>query len=163
MVLHPRIVGFPRKGRLRGWTAPKDIILRILRGRTDPHAGGTNRVFEYFGEGAASISATGKSTICNMGAELGATTSLFPYDQSMKRYLESCGRQETADLAERFAGLLQADPEVLAAPTRYFTELIEIDLDKLEPHIVGPHSPDKASTISGMPAHISRGSLLKKR
>jgi aconitate hydratase len=159
-VLHPRIVGVHLKGRLRGWAAPKDIILRLLAQLTC--AGGTNRVFEYFGEGAASISATGKGTICNMGAELGATTSIFPYDLSMKRYLDSCGRQEAAEIAERFAGLLKADPEVLAAPDRYFAELIDIDLDELEPHIVGPHSPDKATTVSGMPDHIAKGDYPEK-
>lgn len=154
-VLHPRIVGVHLKGRLQGWTAPKDIILRLLAQLTC--SGGTNRVFEYFGEGLESISATGKSTICNMGAELGATTSLFPFDQSMKIYLEACGRPETADLAEKYAHLLAADADVLADPKSYFAEVIEIDLDLLEPHIVGPHSPDRATTVTNMAGHIEAG------
>ncbi len=154
-VLHPWIVGVHLKGSLRGWTAPKDIILRLLAELTC--AGGTNRVFEYFGEGAARISATGKSTICNMGAELGATTSLFPFDAHMQRYLESCGRQPAAALAARYDALLQADPEVLANPAAYFNEIIEIDLDSLEPHVVGPHSPDRATTVSGMADHVAGG------
>lgn len=154
-VLHPRIVGVHLKGRLRGWTAPKDVILRLLAELTC--AGGTNRVFEYFGEGAAHISATGKSTICNMGAELGATTSLFPFDAHIQRYLESCGRQPAAQLAARHAALLQADPEVLAHPAGYFSEVIEIDLDSLEPHVVGPHSPDRATTVRGMADHVESG------
>jgi len=154
-VLHPRVVGVHLKGRLLGWTAPKDIILKLLAELTC--AGGTNRVFEYFGEGAASISATGKSTICNMGAELGATTSLFPFDGHMRRYLESCGRKPAADMAVRYADMLQADPEVLADPAGYFSEVIEIDLDSLRPHVVGPHSPDRATTVSGMADHVASG------
>jgi len=159
-VLHPRIVGVHLKGSLQGWTAPKDIILRLLAQLTC--SGGTNRVFEYFGEGAATLSATGKSTICNMGAELGATTSLFPFDLRMKSYLESCGRQEAADLAERFDDLLRADAEVLANPAGYFFEVIEIDLDSLEPHVVGPHSPDRAATVSRMAGHIAEGGYPEK-
>ena len=159
-VLHPHIVGVHLKGRLHGWAAPKDIILHLLARLTC--AGGTNRVFEYFGAGVESISATGKSTICNMGAELGATTSLFPFDRRMRLYLESCGRGEAAELAERHADLLRADPEVLADPTSYFAEVIEIDLDQLEPHVVGPHSPDRAATVSGMAAHIAAGGYPEK-
>ena len=159
-VLHPRIVGVHLKGRLHGWTAPKDIILRLLAELTC--AGGTNRVFEYFGAGVESISATGKSTICNMGAELGATTSLFPFDRRMELYLQSCGRGEAAVLARQYADLLRADPEVLAEPTRYFAEVIEIDLDALEPHVVGPHSPDRAATVSGMAAHVAAGGYPEK-
>ncbi len=159
-VLHPLIVGVHLKGSLQGWTAPKDIILRLLAQLTC--SGGTNRVFEYFGEGAKSISATGKSTICNMGAELGATTSLFPFDRSMKIYLDACDRREVADLAEKYAHLLKPDPEVLADPERYFAEVIEIDLGGLEPHIVGPHSPDRATTVSGMAGHISAGGYPAK-
>ncbi|MBB5348163.1 aconitate hydratase [Desulfoprunum benzoelyticum] len=159
-VLHPHIVGVHLKGRLHGWTAPKDIILRLLAVLTC--AGGTNRVFEYFGDGVESISATGKSTICNMGAELGATTSLFPFDRRMQLYLQSCGRREAAELAGQHADLLRADPEVLADPTRYFAEVIEIDLDALEPHVVGPHSPDRATTVSGMAAHVAAGGYPEK-
>ena len=159
-VLHPHIVGVHLKGRLHGWSAPKDIILRLLAELTC--AGGTNRVFEYFGDGVESISATGKSTICNMGAELGATTSLFPFDRRMELYLQSCGRGEAAELAGRHTDLLRADPEVLADPTRYFAEVVEIDLDALEPHVVGPHSPDRAATVSGMAAHIAAGGYPEK-
>ncbi|MGW8160102.1 MAG: aconitate hydratase [Desulfoprunum sp.] len=159
-VLHPRIVGVHLKGRLRGWAAPKDIILRLLAQLTC--AGGTNRVFEYFGDGVETISATGKSTICNMGAELGATTSLFPLDRRMKLFLESCGRLEAAELAERHADLLQADPGVLADPASCFAEIVEIDLDTLEPHVVGPHSPDRTATVSRMAAHITEGGCPEK-
>lgn len=159
-VLHPRVVGVHLTGRLHGWTAPKDIILRLLAELTC--AGGTNRVFEYFGEGAASISATGKSTICNMGAELGATTSLFPFDSHMQRYLESCGRKAAADLAVTYADMLRPDPEVLANPAGHFAEVIEIDLDRLEAHIVGPHSPDRATTVSGMADHVAAGNYPEK-
>jgi len=159
-VLHPRIVGVHLKGSLQGWAAPKDIILKLLAQWTC--SGGTNRVFEYFGEGAQTISASGKSTICNMGAELGATTSLFPFDRSMKIYLDACNRREAADLAEQYDHLLRADSEVMASPERYFAEVIEIDLDTLEAHIVGPHSPDRATTVSGMAGYISTGGYPEK-
>ena len=154
-VLHPSIVGVHLTGELQGWTAPKDVILKLLGMLTC--AGGTNRVFEYFGPGAATISCTGKATICNMGAELGATTSLFPYDQKMKDYLEACGRPEAADLADKYIHLLGADAEVLAAPGAFYSQVIEIDLSTLEPHIVGPHSPDRATTVSAMAEHIRQG------
>lgn len=159
-VLHPRIVGVRLTGRLQGWAAPKDIILKLLAELSC--AGGTNRVFEYFGPGAATLSATGKATICNMGAELGATTSLFPFDGHMADYLVACGRGEAAELAEHHRHLLQADPEVLAQPERYFDQVITINLDDLEPMVVGPHSPDKASTVAQMAEHVRRGGYPAK-
>ena len=154
-VLHPRFVGVRLTGELQGWAAPKDVILKILGMLTC--SGGTNRVFEYFGPGAATLSCTGKATICNMGAELGATTSVFPYDEHMAAYLHACGRGEAATLADTYAHLLQADPEVLANPEKYYEEVIEIDLSSLEPHLVGPHSPDLAATVSAMKEHVAQG------
>jgi aconitate hydratase len=154
-VLHPRFVGVRLTGQLQGWAAPKDVILKLLG--TLSCAGGTNRVFEYFGPGAATISCTGKATICNMGAELGATTSVFPYDEHMASYLQACGRGEAADLAGKYQHLLQADPEVLANPEKYYDQIIEIDLSSLEPHLVGPHSPDLSSPISAMKEHVEKG------
>jgi aconitate hydratase len=154
-VLHPKITGVRLTGALRGWTAPKDVILKLLGILTC--AGGTNRVIEYFGEGTASISCTGKATICNMGAELGATTSTFPYDKRMAAYLRAIGRAETADLADQYGHLLTADPEVLAEPAAYYDQIIEINLSELEPHLVGPHSPDLASPVSKMAEHMAKG------
>jgi aconitate hydratase len=154
-VLHPEIVGVRLTGKLKGWAAPKDVILNLLGKLTC--SGGTNKVFEYFGPGAASISCSGKATICNMGAELGATTSTFPYDGRMKTYLESCGRDDAAQLADQYIHLLTADEEVLANPEKYYSQVIEIDLSTLEPHLVGPHSPDRASTISNMKNHVESG------
>jgi aconitate hydratase len=153
-VLLPRFVGVRLTGQLQGWAAPKDVILRLLGMLTC--SGGTNRVFEYFGPGAATLSCTGKATICNMGAELGATTSVFPYDEHMATYLQACGRGEAAALATKYAHLLQADAEVLAEPEKYFDQVIEIDLDSLEPHLVGPHSPDLAVTVSGMKDYVKK-------
>ncbi len=147
-VLHPQLVGVKLTGSLSGWTAPKDVILKVCDLLTVK--GGTNRVIEYFGPGTASISCTGKGTITNMGAELGATTSIFPYDERMALYLKSTGREEIADLANQHAALLQADPEVHADPARFYDEVIEIDLSTLEPHIVGPHTPDLARPVSRM-------------
>lgn len=159
-VLHPQVVGVKLTGKLNGWTAPKDIILKLLEKLTC--AGGTNRVFEYFGEGAATISATGKGTICNMGAELGATTSLFPYDESMARYLKACDREEVADIADKYKSILVADPEVAADPEKYYDLVVTIDLDSLEPHIVGPHSPDLATSVSKMSEHVEKGGYPSK-
>ncbi|MBU1640418.1 MAG: aconitate hydratase [Proteobacteria bacterium] len=154
-VLHPKIIGVKLTGALRGWTAPKDVILRLLAILSC--SGGTNRVIEYFGEGTASISCTGKATICNMGAELGATTSTFPYDVRMAAYLEAIGRGETAKLAAQYSHLLAADPEVTAQPEKYYEHIIEINLSELEPHLVGPHSPDLASPVSKMAEHMAKG------
>lgn len=159
-VLHPEITGVHLKGSLSGWTAPKDIVLKLLADLSC--SGGTNRVFEYFGEGASSISATGKSTTCNMGAELGATTSLFPFDKPMAEYLQSCGRAEAAELAEKYIHLLQADEEVLKDPEKYYHQVITIDLDSLEPHLVGPHSPDRATTVANMANHVTDGGYPEK-
>jgi aconitate hydratase len=147
-VLYPKRVGVHLTGSLSGWAAPKDVILRVCAILTVK--GGTNRVIEYFGPGARSISCTGKATITNMGAELGATTSIFPYDERMAAYLGATDRAALADLADRHAELLRADPEVEEDPGRFFDEVVEIDLSALEPHIVGPHTPDLARPVSRM-------------
>ena len=149
-VLHPNRVGVRLTGKLGGWTSPKDVILRVLDELTVK--GGTNRVVEYFGPGAESISCTGKGTITNMGAELGATTSIFPYDDRMQRYLEATERGQIAALAAAESELLCADAEVLADPAQFFDVLVEIDLSSLEPYIVGPHTPDLAHPVSRMAA-----------
>ncbi len=145
-VLQPRLVGVRLTGALSGWTAPKDVILKVCELLTVK--GGTNRVIEYFGPGTSAISATGKATIANMGAELGATTSIFPFDERMAIYLEATGRAEIANLARGHAELLRADPEVEGDPGRFFDEVIEIDLSALAPHLVGPHTPDLARPVS---------------
>jgi aconitate hydratase len=147
-VLYPNKVGVLLTGEFNGWTAPKDVILRVLDELTVK--GGTNRVVEYFGPGAASISCTGKATITNMGAELGATTSIFAYDGQMESYLRATERAEIADVANAHRELLTQDPEVEGDPGRYFDVLVEIDLSTLEPYIVGPHTPDLARPISKM-------------
>ncbi|NOZ96090.1 MAG: aconitate hydratase [Acidobacteria bacterium] len=147
-VLQPKLIGVKLTGKLHGWTAPKDVILKLLDILTVK--GGTNAIVEYFGPGAASISATGKATITNMGAELGATCSIFPYDARHKAYLEATRRGEIAALAEANTDLLTADPEVAENPEKYYDQLIEIDLDTLEPHLVGPHTPDLAHPVSRM-------------
>ncbi len=154
-VLHPKFIGVHLTGELQGWAAPKDVILKLLGMLTC--SGGTNRVFEYFGPGAETISCTGKATICNMGAEFGATTSTFPYDAHMAAYLKSCNRGETARVADQYAHLLKADDEVLANPEKYFDQVIELDLSTLEPHLVGPHSPDRASTVANMANYVEEG------
>ncbi|MFO7671253.1 MAG: aconitate hydratase [Bacteroidales bacterium] len=142
----PRLVGIKLSGKLSGWTSAKDVILKVAGILTVK--GGTGRIVEYFGEGAASISCTGKGTICNMGAEIGATTSLFGYDQKMRDYLSGTGREDVAMEADRVREHLTGDPEVYADPHSYFDEVIEIDLSTLEPHINGPFTPDKAWPIS---------------
>jgi len=144
----PKLIGIKLTGKLNGWTAPKDVILKVAGILTVK--GGTGAIVEYFGEGATSMSCTGKGTICNMGAEIGATTSTFGYDASMSRYLKSTGRADVAALADTVAGHLTADPEVYANPTKYFDEVIEIDLNTLEPHLNGPFTPDLATPISKM-------------
>ncbi len=151
-VLHPKLIGVRLTGRLAGWTAPKDVITYLCGLLTVK--GGTNKILEYFGSGAASISATGKGTICNMGAELGATTSIFPFDDRMAAYLRATGRAEIAALAEQYREHLVAAPEVERDPKRFFDELVELDLSTLEPHIVGPHSPDRARPVSKLPAEV---------
>ena len=144
----PKLIGIKLTGKLNGWTAPKDVILKVAGILTVK--GGTGAIVEYFGEGAKSMSCTGKGTICNMGAEIGATTSTFGYDASMSRYLSSTGRADVAALADTVAAHLTADPEVYADPSKYFDEVIEIDLNTLEPHLNGPFTPDLATPISKM-------------
>jgi aconitate hydratase len=151
-VLHPRLVGVRLSGKLHGWTSPKDVITYLCGVLTVK--GGTNKVIEYLGPGAESISATGKGTICNMGAELGATTSVFPFDWRMATYLRATDRADVARLAEAAAEHLVADPEVADDPARFYDEIIEIDLDQLEPQVVGPHSPDRARAISRLAADV---------
>ena len=145
-VKYPKKVAVVLKGKMSGWTSPKDIILKVLDLMTVK--GGTNKIVEYIGDGAASISATGKGTICNMGAELGATTSLFPYDESMARYLRATNRKEIAAICDKNKALLTPDPEALKDPKKYYDEVFEIDLATLEPHVVGPHTPDLARPVS---------------
>ena len=152
-ILYPNLVGIYLTGKLSGWSSPKDVILKVCETLTVK--GGTNRVIEYFGPGTASISCTGKGTIANMGAELGATTSIFPYDERMATYFKATGREELADLANERAELLRADPEVARDPASFFDEIIEIDLSTLEPRIVGPHTPDLARPISRMAADVA--------
>jgi aconitate hydratase len=144
----PKLIGIKLTGKLNGWTAPKDVILKVAGILTVK--GGTGAVVEYFGEGATSMSCTGKGTICNMGAEIGATTSTFGYDESMSRYLKSTGRTEVAALADGIREHLTADPEVYANPEQYFDQVIEINLSELEPHLNGPFTPDLATPISKM-------------
>jgi len=144
----PRLIGVKLKGELNGWTAPKDVILKVAGILTVK--GGTGAIIEYFGEGAKSMSCTGKGTICNMGAEVGATTSTFGYDLSMERYLRATGRDDVADAANSVKEYLTADPEVYENPEVYFDELIEIDLDTLTPHVNGPFTPDLATPVAEM-------------
>lgn len=144
----PKLIGVKLKGKLSGWAAPKDVILKVAGILTVK--GGTGAIVEYFGEGATSMSATGKGTICNMGAEIGATTSTFGYDDSIERYLRATGREEVADLANGIREHLTGDAEVYTNPEQYFDEVIEIDLDTLEPHLNGPFTPDLATPISKM-------------
>ncbi len=144
----PKLIGVKLTGKLNGWTAPKDVILKVAGILTVK--GGTGAIVEYFGEGATSMSCTGKGTICNMGAEIGATTSTFGYDESMSRYLKATGRTEVAALADGVKEHLTADPEVYADPEKYFDQLIEINLSELEPHLNGPFTPDLATPISKM-------------
>jgi aconitate hydratase len=151
-VLHPKLIGVHLTGKLGGWTAPKDVITALCTLLTVK--GGTNKIIEYFGPGAESISATGKGTICNMGAELGATTSVFPFDPRMAAYLRATERADVAKLAEAFREHLVPDPEVVADPKKFFDELVEINLDELEPHIVGPHSPDRGRPVGKLAAEV---------
>ncbi|MHA3786594.1 aconitate hydratase [Flavobacterium hauense] len=144
----PKLIGVKLTGKLSGWTAPKDVILKVAGILTVK--GGTGAVVEYFGEGATSMSCTGKGTICNMGAEIGATTSTFGYDESMDRYLRATNRAEVADAANEVAAYLTGDAEVYANPEQYFDQVIEINLSELEPHLNGPFTPDLATPISKM-------------
>ena len=142
----PMLIGIKLTGSLNGWTAPKDVILKVAEILTVK--GGTGAIVEYFGEGAASLSCTGKATICNMGAEIGATTSVFAYDDAVARYLKSTGREEIADAANAVAHHLRSDDEVFDNPADFYDRVIEIDLDKLTPHINGPHTPDLAREVA---------------
>ena len=151
-VKYPTLIGVHLTGEMSGWTAPKDVILYLAGVLTV--AGGTNAIIEYFGPGARSISCTGKSTITNMGAELGATCSVFPFDERMDTYLRVTGRAALADLAHRNPQLVRCDEDVEAHPESYFHRIVEIDLSQLEPQVVGPHSPDLARPISAMAAEI---------
>ena len=148
----PKIIGVELKGKLNGWASAKDVILKLAGILTVK--GGTGHIIEYFGEGAINLSCTGKGTICNMGAEVGATTSTFGYDHSMRNYLKSTGRKAVSDLADKFAHHLTGDPQVYNDPQKYFDQVITIDLDKLEPYINGPFTPDKATPISKMSEEI---------
>ena len=150
----PKLIGVKLTGKLNGWTAPKDVILKVAGILTVK--GGTGAIVEYFGEGAVSLSCTGKGTICNMGAEIGATTSTFGYDDSMRRYLKATGRAEVAALADGLAAELTGDPEVYADPAKYFDQVIEIDLNTLSPHLNGPFTPDLATPVSEMKEKASK-------
>ena len=144
----PKLIGVKLTGKLNGWTSAKDVILKIAGILTVK--GGTGAIVEYFGDGTNSISCTGKGTICNMGAEIGATTSIFPFDEKMASYLRITKRVDVAALAEGLADELCADKEVFANPEKYYDQVIEINLSELEPHLNGPFTPDKASPISKM-------------
>ena len=146
----PKLIGVKLTGKLNGWTAPKDVILKVAGILTVK--GGTGAIIEYFGDGAVSMSCTGKGTICNMGAEVGATTSTFGYDAAMERYLRATGRDDVADAANQVKEHLTADPEVYANPELYFDEVIEINLDTLTPHVNGPFTPDLATPVAEMKA-----------
>lgn len=148
----PKVIGVKLTGKMSGWASPKDVILKVAGILTVK--GGTGAVVEYFGEGAESMSCTGKGTICNMGAEIGATTSVFAYDNSMRAYLNSTGREEVVQMADEVAGMLRADDEVYADPAAFYDQLIEIDLSTLEPHVNGPFTPDAAWPISQFAAVV---------
>jgi len=150
----PRLIGVRLKGSLKGWASAKDVILKLAGILTVK--GGTNAIIEYFGEGASSLSCTGKASICNMGAEVGATTSVFPFDAKMSAYLKATGREEVAQMAEQVSRDLKADPEVYLNPEEYYDQIIDIDLDSLEPHVNGPFTPDAACGISGMKEKLEK-------
>jgi len=152
-VLYPRHIAVFLTGELSGWTAPKDVILYVAAQLTV--AGGTNAIVEYIGPGARSINATGKATITNMGAELGATTSMFPYDERMARYLRATGRGDLVPVAEQYRYLLAPDEAVEADPGRYYDRVVELDLSALPPYVVGPHSPDRARPISRLAGEVA--------
>ncbi len=157
-LLYPKRIGVYLKGQLNGWTAPKDIILYVAGKLTV--SGGTNAVIEYFGPGTKSISCTGKATITNMGAEIGATCSIFPYDERMETYLRATNHEKIADLANKHKHLLTPDPEVEQNPEKYFDQIIEIDLLKLEPNVVGPHTPDLTRPVSQLADDVKKNNYL---
>lgn len=158
-LVNPKLVGVHLTGKLNGWTSAKDIILKVAGMLTVK--GGTGKIIEYFGAGAESVSCTGKATVTNMGAELGATTSVFPYDKAMALYLRETNRKDVAELADRLASCLVADPEVLDNPQKYYDEVLEIDLSTLEPHWVGPHTPDLLTPVSGMSKFVRENDFPK--
>ncbi len=157
-LLYPKRIGIYLTGELNGWTSPKDIILKVAGELTV--SGGTNAIVEYFGPGTKSISCTGKATITNMGAEIGATCSIFPYDERMEKYLRYTNREKIADIANQNKKLLVADPEVEKEPKKYFDKVIEINLSTLEPHIVGPHTPDLARPISKLKDDVKNNQYI---
>ena len=157
-LMHPKRIGVHLKGEMNGWTAAKDVILYVA-GELSV-SGGTNSIIEYFGPGTKSISCTGKATITNMGAEIGATCSIFPYDERMELYLKSTGRKEIAELANKYKEHLTADSDIENDPGKYFDKVIEIDLSKLEPHVVGPHTPDLARPISQLAEDVKKNNYL---
>ena len=155
----PKLIGIKLTGKLNGWTSPKDIILKVAKILTVK--GGTGYIVEYFGEGADSISATGKATICNMGAEIGATTSMFAYDENSAKYLRATDRNDVADEADKIKEYLKPDAEIYENPEKYYDQLIEIDLNTLEPHLNGPYSPDRAWSVSEIKDAAERENLHK--
>ena len=164
-LLYPKRIGVFLTGALNGWTSPKDIILRVASILTV--AGGTNAIIEYFGPGCSTLSCTGKATITNMGAEIGATTSIFPYDRKMGEYLAATGRSDIAELANQHFSMLQQDPEIeqdilqnRENSSKYFDQLIELNLSELEPYIVGPHTPDLARPVSKMAPDVKRNEYV---
>jgi len=157
-LLYPKRIGVHLTGELNGWTAPKDIILKVAEELTV--SGGTNSIIEYFGPGTNTISCTGKATITNMGAEVGATCSIFPYDKRMETYLKSTNREKIAELANQNNELLVADKEVESNPEKFFDKVIEINLSTLEPHIVGPHTPDLARSISNLANDVKSNNYI---
>lgn len=159
-LLWPKLIGVKLTGKPSGWTSGKDVILKLAGMLTV--AGGTNKIVEYFGPGTAELSCTAKATITNMGAELGATTSVFPFDARMASYLRATGRAEIARLAEGISAHLTADPEVLADPGKYYDEIVEIDLSTLEPQVVGPHTPDLARGVSQLGADVAKNKYPAK-
>jgi aconitate hydratase len=160
MTKMPKLVGINLQGRLSGWTASKDVILKVATMLTVK--GGTGKIVEYFGEGARSLSATSKGTITNMGAEIGATTSIFAYDESMDEYLRLTDRAPVADLCKKYSENLVSDPEVEDNPEKYYDEVYEIDLSTLEPHLVGPHTPDLGRTVSELKSEVDEKDYPEK-
>ncbi len=157
-ILYPKRIGVYLTGSLNGWTSPKDIILYVAGALTV--SGGTNAIIEYFGPGAETISCTGKATITNMGAEIGATCSIFPYDSKMETYLRATNRGEIADIANRHTDILTEDPDVEQNPSKYFDKVIEINLTTLEPYLVGPHTPDLARPISKLAEDVKKNNYI---
>ena len=159
-LLMPKLIGVKLTGKMSGWTSAKDVILKVAGILTVK--GGTNAIVEYFGEGAQNLSCTGKGTICNMGAEIGATTSTFGYDESMSRYLKATGREEVAAAADKVKEYLTGDPEVYASPEKYFDRVIEINLNELEPYVNGPFTPDLATPISEIKEAVEKNGWPSK-